>query len=119
MTNYSNESTFINAWDAANQVSLIDTSLRSKLLREGVVDIFDIYDILYKSYTGSFYKYLGNYSFSVSGGKAGGEIYLNPGLNYFYFAFRSKGKSISDNDLSPFRVMVASGVSPMVRNVER
>ncbi len=100
MTNYSNESTFINAWDAANQVSLIDTSLRSKLLREGVVDIFDIYDILYKSYTGSFYKYLGNYSFSVSGGKAGGEIYLNPGLNYFYFAFRSKGKSISDNDQS-------------------
>jgi hypothetical protein len=91
MTKYTKWNDFYSKWEATGQYSLIDTSIYGQMGRAGK-DEFDIYRAALKSYTGTEYSYIGDYGFSLSGGKSEATFYLNPGLNYYMYAFRSSAK---------------------------
>jgi hypothetical protein len=94
MTKYTNWSDFLSKWQTTGQYGLMDTAIFYKMEREGK-DAFEIYNTMFKSYTGTEYSYIGDYGFSLSGGTASATINLNPGLNYYYYAFRNSGKDTS------------------------
>ena len=104
MTQWANDTAFINAWSNSEQYGLIDTAMMSRMERDSL-DIFDIENIGLRSYTGSYYKYAGEYSFSISNRIADGEIYLNPGLNYIFYTFRSNGKTYQSGLYGAFNEM--------------
>lgn len=91
MSKYSSWNDFISKWEATGQYGLMDTTIYYEMEREGK-DFFDIYKTVFKSYTGTEYSYIGDYQYSLSSGKADATFYLNPGLNYYYYAFRSSAK---------------------------
>jgi len=94
MTKYTEWEAFYAKWESTHQYGLLDTAIFYKMLREGQ-DYFDIYKTTFKSYTGNEYSYVGDYGFSLTDGKASATLNLNPGLNYYYYAFRSSGKDTS------------------------
>ncbi len=91
MSKYNNWQTFLDNWETTGQYGLMDTLIFNKMYREGK-DYFDIYRTVFKSYTGTEYSYVGDYGYALSGGSAEATFYLNPGLNYYYYAFRSSTK---------------------------
>lgn len=91
MSKYSSWNDFISKWEATGQYGLMDTTIFYEMERAGK-DYFDIYRTVFKSYTGTEYSYIGDYQYSLSSGKADATFYLNPGLNYYYYAFRSTAK---------------------------
>jgi hypothetical protein len=94
MTKYTKWSDFLSSWKNTGQYGLMDTAIYYSMERAGK-DYFDIYKTVFKSYTGTEYSYIGDYGLSLSNGKADATFYLNPGLNYYYYAFRSSGKDTS------------------------
>ena len=94
MTQWRDDTTFINAWENDSQYVFIDNNIIEKMLAENA-DYFDAWCTGFKSYPGTHYKYIGDYSFPINSGKAKGDVYLNPGLNYIFYAFRSNGKTVN------------------------
>ena len=94
MTKWSSWEEFLANWQNTNQYGLLDTAIENRMKEEGK-DEWDIYSTVFKSYKGTAYSYSGDYGFLIDGGKANGTIYLNPGINYFFYTFRSLGRTLS------------------------
>ena len=94
MSKYTSWNDFITKWESTGQYGLMDTAIFYQMQRAGK-DNFEIYKTVFKSSTGTEYSYVGDYGFSLSSGKADATFYLNPGLNYYYYSFRSSAKDTS------------------------
>ena len=89
MTRFKSYEEFLNYWyNSGAGYQLLDTT---KL--DPTKDIWDNDVLLLKKYTGDAYEYIGDYSFTVSDSIAKGTVYVNPGLNYYFYAFRENGKT--------------------------
>ncbi|MEJ2637308.1 MAG: hypothetical protein P8184_18730 [Calditrichia bacterium] len=88
MTRWLDESTFVNAWDSTGQESMVNYNLMDEKK-----DLWDNYLALFKSYSGDYYQYYGEYSLSIKDSVAKGTIGVNPGLNYFFIVLRENGKT--------------------------
>ena len=91
MSKYNDWDAFTQNWSSTGQYNLMDTAIFNKMYREGK-DYFDIYRTVFKSYTGTEYSYVGDYGYSLNNGSAEATFYLNPGLNYYFYVFRSSAK---------------------------
>ena len=85
MTKWNNISDFFLYWNNGGR-DFIDQSLY-----DSTKDRMDNYSVMIKKYPGDAFEYIGDYSFTVKDSIATGTIYLNPGLNYFMYAFRKNG----------------------------
>lgn len=63
-------------------------------------DYADIVELSFKAYAGNLFNFFGSYSIPLVSATTETTLYLNPGLNYIFYAFRSQGKTIDYGDLS-------------------
>jgi hypothetical protein len=93
MTKWKDLQEFFDAWEAAEQYNLFDTTLWSNTRDE-----WENISLTLKSYTGDYYQYVGEVNLNIEDSVARGSINLNPGLNYFMYAFRYQGKTVYSNE---------------------
>lgn len=86
MTKHNTYQDFLEYWYQTNQGDLIDYHLW-----DSTKDDWDNYVLLLKRYPGDAYEYVGDYTFSISDSVTKGTVFLNPGLNYFFYALRKGG----------------------------
>jgi hypothetical protein len=96
MTSFNNWDEFQNAMNASGQITYFNNMAKI----DTTVDFADYVNMSFKGYNGNIFKYAGSYSIPLTGSTASTTIYLNPGLNYFFFAFRSGGKTVDYGDVS-------------------
>ncbi|MGE5458363.1 MAG: hypothetical protein ACM3RX_08405 [Methanococcaceae archaeon] len=89
MTKWKDMQEFMNAWQSTKQYSLFDQTLWADER-----DDWDNILMILRSYTGSYYMYVGEINLKIDGTVARGSISLNPGLNYFFYALRKDSKTI-------------------------
>lgn len=93
MTKFKSYQDFMDYWYNSHQTDLIDYHLW-----DSTKDNWDNYLLLLKKYPGDAYEYVGDYTFSISDSITKGTIFLNPGLNYFFYALRKGGVTGSFNE---------------------
>ncbi len=108
MTDFESESEFIYEWEESGQDSLWDVS------GDTTADAWDQTINQFKSYTGDYYRYAGDYGLKVDSNVARGTVYVNPGLNYFYFALRQDQRTIEEAALFFY---VEEGRENIINNV--
>ncbi|MCH7522074.1 MAG: hypothetical protein IIB42_10305, partial [Candidatus Marinimicrobia bacterium] len=95
MTQWENIDSFFEAWYDAEQYSLLDTTLW-----DDQRDYWDNIIAIFKSYTGGFFQFAGDYNLVVEDGVAKGTVTARPGLNYFWLVLREAGITQWDWELS-------------------
>lgn len=79
-------------------------------------DIWDFYVSVFNKYTGAAYQYIGDYTFSITDSIARGTVYVNPGLNYYLYAFRQNGKTDYTTIGENFITIVPDSVNTITLN---
>ena len=89
MTKFKDSTEFENYWnrDSAGQ------ALVNNVTFDSTSDIFDIVVSILRGYSGAAFSFIGDYSLRISDSVAKGSVYVNPGLNYYFYAFRQNGRS--------------------------
>ena len=95
MTQWENIDSFFEAWYEAEQFSLLDTTLW-----DDERDDWDNIIAIFKSYTGGFFQFAGDYNLALDEGVAKGTVTAQPGLNYFWLVLREAGITQWDWELS-------------------
>lgn len=93
MTKHKTFQDFLDYWYNSDQNSLIDY-----YLWDSTKDDWDNYVLLLKKYTGDAYEFIGDYAFNISDSVTRGTVFLNPGLNDFFYSLRKGGVSGTFNE---------------------
>jgi len=112
MTKFNTAQDFEDYWDRDST----GQQLFSTATWDTTQDVWDFFVSVFKKYTGAAYEYIGDYTFSITDSIARGTVYVNPGLNYYLYAFRQNGKTDYNTIGEDFITIVPDSVNTITLN---